>query len=160
MTDPPLAALSARGPVQGRCSFLIHRINAHLARLCSPMFRRWHVDIDLARLLAVLDQEGSMAVGDIARVIALPASTIAHQLSRLEALGYIIRAPDGSDSRVVMVSLSGSGEAVARECNTLSREVNDVLVAALAELKESELAEALARIDSRLAALSTIDLWP
>ena len=50
------------------------------------------VDIDLARMVAVLDQQGDMTAGEIVRVMALPQSTISHRLKRLESLGYIRHA--------------------------------------------------------------------
>ena len=143
-------------PIERRHSFLIHRINAHLARLCNPMFRRWRVDIDLARLLAVLDEKGELAAGDIVRVMALPQSTISHQLKRLEKLGYVRRAVGPRDSRITMVSLTGAGQDVARQSNALSREVARVLEAALAGLDSQALATALGRIDERLAGLRSL----
>ena len=152
----PAPVLRDGGPVEGRHSFLIHRINAHLNRLCNPMFRRWRVDIDLARMLAVLDEHGALAAGEIVRVMALPQSTISHQLKRLEALGYIRRAPDARDSRVIIVTLTGEGEAVARESNALSRQVGGVLEAALGDLDRPAFAMALTRIDARLTDLQTI----
>ena len=60
-----VAAETLLPPVEERISFLIHRINAQLARLCNPMFRRWRVDIDMARILAVLGQEGPLGAGDV-----------------------------------------------------------------------------------------------
>lgn len=143
-------------PIERRHSFLIHRINAHLARLCNPMFRRWRVDIDLARTLAVLDEKGELAAGDIVRIMAQPQSTISHQLKRLEKLGYIRRAPSPKDSRISIVALTDAGQSVARECNALSREVGAVLEAALAGPDSEALAAALGRIDGRLAGLGSL----
>ena len=156
MSETPAITLREQGPVENRYSFLIHRINAHLARLCNPMFRRWQVDIDLARMLAVLDQNGSMAAGDIVRVMAMPQSTVSHQLKRLEELGYVGRIPDEKDSRVIRVSLTESGQAVAGESNALSREINDLLEVALADLDPQTFASGLALIDSRFAALTSV----
>jgi MarR family transcriptional regulator, organic hydroperoxide resistance regulator len=156
MADGPPDAAEDKGPVEGRYGFLIHRINAHLARLCNPMFRRWRVDIDMARMLAVLDEQGAMAAGDIVRVMALPQSTISHQLKRLETLGYVRRTPSERDSRIIIVSLSEAGQAVAAESNALSREATAVLEAALNGLDRAAFAAALARIDARLTELRSL----
>ncbi len=139
-------------PVEGRYSFLIHRINAHLARLCNPMFRRWRVDIDLARLLAVLDERGAMAAGEIVRVMALPQSTISHQVKRLEKLGYVRRTSDLRDSRIVTVTLTEAGHGVARDSNRLSRQVTSILEAALGDMDRRAFAAALGRVDAGLTA--------
>ena len=156
MSEPSSTTLRDQGPVEARYGFLIHRINAHLVRLCNPMFRRWQVDIDLARMLAVLDQNGTMAAGDIVRVMAMPQSTISHQLKRLEEIGYVTRTPDEKDSRVIRVSLTEAGETVAQDSNALSREINDLLEVALADLDPQTFSSALARIDARLAALTSV----
>jgi DNA-binding MarR family transcriptional regulator len=120
------------------------------------MFRRWGVDIDLARMLALLDQQGAMAAGDIVRVMALPQSTISHQLKRLETLGYVVRAASQRDSRMIIVSLTTVGGRVARESNGLSREVSELLDSALAGLDRHVFSTALTRIDEQLAELRSI----
>lgn len=149
MTVPPR--------VEERYSFLIHRINAQLARICNPRFRRWKVDIDMARLLALLDQEGSMAVGDIVRIMALPQSTISHQLMRLMKLGYLIRAADPRDSRASIATLTPQGQTVARESNALSREVTRLLVEALEGLDAQMFRETLKRMDAVLTTHRSVD---
>ena len=142
--------------VEERFSFLIHRINAQLARICNPRFRRWKVDIDMARMLAVLDQEGAMAAGDIVRVMALPQSTVSHQLKRLEKLGYLARTLDPRDSRMVIATLTPDGRAVAREANALSRQVTSYLIQALDDLDGRTFRETLKRMDAVLAAKRTV----
>jgi DNA-binding MarR family transcriptional regulator len=144
-------------PLEDRFSFLIHRINAHLARLCNPMFRRWRVDIDMARTLAVLDQQGTMAAGDIVRFMALPQSTVSHQLKRLEKLGYLTRSPDPNDSRMIVAALTPEGRTVARESNALSRRVTSMMVTAIADLDGAALRTALKRMDAVLAELRSVD---
>lgn len=143
--------------VEERYSFLIHRINAQLARICNPKFRRWQVDIDMARMLAVLNQDESMAAGDIVRVMALPQSTVSHQLKRLEKLGYLARTPDPGDSRMIVATLTPEGRAVARDSNALSREVTSVLVEALAGMDGQAFRETLKRMDAILAAKRAVD---
>jgi DNA-binding MarR family transcriptional regulator len=142
--------------VEERFSFLIHRINAQLARICNPRFRRWKVDIDMARMLAVLDQEGAMAAGDMVRVMALPQSTVSHQLKRLEKLGYLARTLDPRDSRMVIATLTPDGRAVAREANALSRQVTSYLIQALDDLDGQTFRETLKRMDAVLAAKRTV----
>lgn len=153
MTCPP----SRLSRVEERYSFLIHRIEAHLTRICNPRFRRWKVDIDMARMLAVLDQEGRMAAGDIVRVMALPQSTVSHQLKRLDKLGYLTRTPDPLDSRMVVATLTPEGRTVARQSNALSREITSILTDALAGLDAQVFRETLKRMDAVLAEKRAVD---
>jgi DNA-binding MarR family transcriptional regulator len=98
-----------------------------------------------------------MAAGDIVRVMALPQSTVSHQLKRLEKLGYLARTPDPGDSRMIVATLTPEGRAVARDSNALSREVTSVLVEALAGMDGQAFRETLKRMDAILAAKRAVD---
>ena len=151
-----VAAETLLPPVEERVSFLIHRINAQLARLCNPMFRRWRVDIDMARILAVLGQEGPLGAGDIVRIMALPQSTVSHQLKRLEQLGYLTRAPESKDSRIIVATLTLDGQAVARESNDLSRAVTSVMTQAIADMDGPVFRATLKQMDRVLTELRSV----
>lgn len=138
-------------PLRDRVSFLVHRINAHLLRMTNPKLKIWGIDLTESRLLVSLLENGPMPAGDIVRLMALPQSTISHQLKRLEKRGYVQRMPGEHDSRVIIAELSPRGRAVATEANALSREVTDLLVAALGEGQLEELRRAMKRIDDALA---------
>lgn len=151
------AELPPLPPIEERYSFLMHRINAHLARICNPMFRHWQVDIDMARMLVVLKQEGDMAAGEIVRFMALPQSTISHQLKRLEKLGYVERSIGARDSRVMVASLTARGREVAAESNELSRKVTSAMVAAIAHMDGAAVRSALKTMDKALAELREVE---
>ena len=144
-------------PIEERYSFLMHRINAHMARICNPMFRHWQVDIDMARMLVVLKQEGAMAAGDIVRFMALPQSTVSHQLKRLEKLGYVERFIGAKDSRVMVASLTARGREVAEESNELSRKVTSAMVEAIADMDGVAVRTALKTMDRVLADLREVE---
>ena len=111
----------------------------------------------MARLLAVLDQEDSTAAGDIVRVMALPQSTVSHQLKRLEKLGYLTRTPASRDSRMVIATLTPEGRAVAREANALSRQVTSLLMESLDGADAEIFHETLKRMDAVLAARRAVE---
>jgi DNA-binding MarR family transcriptional regulator len=85
--------------------------------------------------------------------MALPQSTISHQLKRLEGLGYLTREVGPDDSRIVIARLTPQGIEVARRSNALSREVVDALVAAIGESDLPIVRAALKRADAALEAL-------
>jgi len=138
-------------PLRDRVSFLVHRINAHLLRMTNPKLKAWDIDLTESRLLVSLLDNGPMSAGDIVRFMALPQSTISHQLKRLEKRGYVERTPGEHDSRVIIAALSPRGREVALDANALSREVTDLLVAALGQDNLEELRHSMKRIDDALA---------
>lgn len=138
-------------PLQDRISFLMHRINAQMMRLCNPRFQRWGVDLVTSRMLVALLERGPTSLGDIVRTMALPQSTISHQIKRLEALGYVERSTDPVDSRIVIATLTDTGRTVAQAANELSRAVTDRLLAAIGDAEIEPVRAALMRMDQALA---------
>jgi MarR family transcriptional regulator, organic hydroperoxide resistance regulator len=144
-------------PLEERFSFLAHRINAQLTRICNPMFRKWNVDIDMSRMLVMLKQQGEMTAGEIVDFMALPQSTVSYQIKRLEKLGYIKRASSREDSRVVVARLTASGKKVAEESNELSREITAVMVDAISEMDGDALRAGLQKMDSVLTEFRDVE---
>jgi DNA-binding MarR family transcriptional regulator len=66
-----------------------------------------------AHLLAHLAEAGSCSVGDLHRAFAHKRSSLTSYLDRLEARGYVCRAPHPADRRSFLVSLTSAGGAVA-----------------------------------------------
>lgn len=144
-------------PLQDRISFLMHRINAQMQRICNPRFERWGVDLVTSRMLVALLERGPMSSGDVVRAMALPQSTISHQIKRLEALGYVARSTDSTDSRIVIATLTETGREVAKAANDLSRSVTDILLDAIGDSEVEAVRAALKRMDQALEALSLED---
>ncbi len=141
-------------PLEERISFLVHRINAQLQRVCNPRFDELGLDLVTSRMLVAMLERGPMSLGEIVRTMALPQSTISHQVKRLEALGYVARGCDPDDSRIIMSALTVRGREVAREANALSRSVTDALLEAIGEGEIEGVRAALKRMDMALAAMA------
>ncbi|ANU08425.1 MarR family winged helix-turn-helix transcriptional regulator [Paraurantiacibacter namhicola] len=139
-------------PLMDRISFLTHRLNALMARACNPYFQVWGVDLIMSRMMVVLLEHGSLPAGEIVRIMALPQSTISHQIKRLEKLGYIQREQGKDDSRVRVASLTDRGREVAEEANLLSRQVVGVLLDSIGEDDMETVRAALKRADTALQA--------
>lgn len=141
-------------PLEERISFLVHRINAQMQRICNPRFDELGIDLVTSRMLVALLERGPMSLGDIVRTMALPQSTISHQVKRLEALGYLSRSSDPEDSRVIRSALTPRGREVAQAANALSRSVTDALLAAIGAAEVEAVRAALKRADAALAAMA------
>ncbi len=135
-------------PLLDRISFLIYRINAHLLRHLNPKLKVWGIELTESRLLVTLLELGPLAAGDLVRIMALPQSTVSHQVKRLEKLGYVVRRADTKDSRVIIASLSTRGAEIARQANEESRWVTERLDYAIGDEEEIEMVRsAMKRVD-------------
>ncbi len=141
-------------PLEDRISFLVHRINAQLQRVCNPRFDELEIDLVTSRMLVAILERGPMSLGEIVRTMALPQSTISHQVKRLEALGYLARSTAPEDSRIILSALTPRGREVARAANALSRSVTDALLEAIGSEEVETVRAALRRMDRALAAMA------
>lgn len=140
-------------PLLNRISFMLHRINAHMLRICNPYFQEWGVDLVTSRMMVALLEKGPLSAGEIVRIMALPQSTISHQIKRLEKLGYLKRTAGETDSRMVIAELTERGREVAVASNALSKRVTDELLMAIGEDEVAVVRAALKRVDKALEAL-------
>lgn len=137
-------------PLMERISFLTHRLNAQMARVCNPYFQTWGVDLVMSRMMVVVLEHGPLPAGEIVRFMALPQSTISHQIKRLEKLGYVEREQGKQDSRVRMVSLTANGREVALQANKLSEQVVRLMINSIGEENVEPVRAALKRADLAL----------
>jgi MarR family transcriptional regulator, organic hydroperoxide resistance regulator len=138
-------------PVYERVSFAIHQLGAQMARICNPLFRKYGVDVLTTRILVLVLERETMAIGDMVKLLRLPQSTISHQVKRLEGMRYLARTRDQQDRRVVSVMLTATGRLVAEACNALSIEVYRTMVGDMpveqVEAVRADLAAMLARLE-------------
>lgn len=147
-TDDPQTAQRTRRPLEDRVSFLTHRINARLQQLSNPILAPLQLDLYSSRIIVALAERGPMKVGQLVDLMALPQSTMSHQLKRMEKDGYVLRTRSDSDNRTVVITLSDKGEAVSETCNRWS---DQVLNAVSDELNDQEI-EQLSRLLQRVFA--------
>jgi DNA-binding MarR family transcriptional regulator len=103
--------------------------------------------------LATLNQRGPVRSGELAQREAVTPPTMTRVLAALAERGLIVRAPDPSDARSVVVSISPAGaEALAR----IQSERTALLGARLARLTDEQRAALTAALPA-LEALVTED---
>jgi DNA-binding MarR family transcriptional regulator len=88
--------------------------------------------IDLSRpayaLLRRIDEDGPATLGDLARATGMDAASTGRQVRRLEELGFVQRAPDAADGRVITVTITASGhDARLRVAGVLEAHLRDTL---------------------------------
>jgi DNA-binding MarR family transcriptional regulator len=88
--------------------------------------------VDLSRpayaLLRRIDEHGPSTLGDLARATGMDAASTGRQVRRLEELGYVERAPDADDGRVITVTITPDGrDARQRIAEVLEAHLRDAL---------------------------------
>lgn len=141
-----------------RPTFLVHRLNAELARVCNPLFRRLGVDLITSRILVILREQQCAYVGDIVEAMSLPQSTVSHQLKRLESSGLVTRRPDKADNRAFFLSLTRKGQSVAQQCMALSDSLYTQLFDEADAQELDQLMSGLKRMEQRLKAINANSL--
>lgn len=117
-------------------SFLTHRINARLQQVCNPVLAPLKLDLYSSRIIAALSERPEMKVGEFVELMALPQSTISHQLKRMEHEDCLLRTRSLTDNRTVVVTLTDRGKDVAKTCDALS---DHILGAVSTELSDDEI---------------------
>lgn len=88
--------------------------------------------VDLSRpayaLLRRLDEHGPASLGDLARTTGMDPASTGRQIRRLEQLGFVERASDASDGRVITVAITRAGrDARRRVAEVLEAHLRDTL---------------------------------
>ncbi|WP_334192901.1 MarR family winged helix-turn-helix transcriptional regulator [Pararhodobacter sp.] len=143
--------------LENRVTFLTHRINARLQQVSLPVISPHGMDLYSSRILFALDQNGPMKVGQLVELMALPQSTISHQLKRMEKSGLIRRTRSDQDNRSVEVSQTEAGVEVTRVCTALSDAIAERLNAAFAPGEMQALIDGLNRVFEALGDLPSLE---
>jgi DNA-binding MarR family transcriptional regulator len=146
-----VATLSSPGtPTGRRFTFQVHKLSAKIAQVANPLFRIHHLDQVSSRILVLLLEREEMYVGDLVEAMVLPQSTISHQLQRLEKRNLLRRRRAHRDNRLVAVTLTRKGTAIARQCDRLSLAVHHHITQGLSDAEIDRLSALIAKAFSAL----------
>jgi len=120
VTEQSSIRTNERRPLEERVSFLTHRINAQLQQVCNPLIADHKLDLYSSRIIVAIAEKGPLKVGELVDLMALPQSTMSHQLKRMERDDYVRRTRSETDNRTVVITLTQKGADVAEICNGLS----------------------------------------
>lgn len=71
------------------------------------------------QILAILDEEGTLNIGELSEIMSMDTGNMSAQCKRLEQKGYTLRLRKKYDERVVDVSLTKQGRLVILELNNI-----------------------------------------
>jgi MarR family transcriptional regulator, lower aerobic nicotinate degradation pathway regulator len=96
--------------------------------------------------LAKLDDLGSVSQNQLGRLTRMDPATISGVVGRLIARGYVRQATDIKDARLVMLTLTPSGQAAARAMKSVAAEVSQRTLAPLTAAEATALLKAIVKI--------------
>ncbi|WP_420324808.1 MarR family winged helix-turn-helix transcriptional regulator [Mameliella sp.] len=124
----PLPDFDLSGFTPYRLAVAAEKTSEALARQYRERFGisipEWRVLVHLAQ---PLDGRGTVSVRDIEARVAMEKSKVSRAASRLETAGYIEKAADAGDRRLVRLALTDKGQALMAELLPLARAYQEEL---------------------------------
>ena len=104
-------------------------------------------------ILAHLSEREGMRAADLARHLAVGASTMSAAIKRLTSLGYVARARDQADKRAASLRLSATGVRAMQQGSVLETVRVAMMLAGLAPADRARAVEGLALLAGAARAL-------
>jgi DNA-binding MarR family transcriptional regulator len=144
--DQPPMSRSAPARVRTKPSWLLNQAAIPANRLVAAGLagveaRRHHYV-----LLAALDEVGSASQAELSRRTTIDRSDMVATVNELAERGLVERAPDPTDRRRNVVTLTTTGRRQLRKLDTLLTKVQDDLLAPLSPDEQEQLVHLLTRV--------------
>ena len=112
--------MPAAAPLDEQLCFSLYAASMAVMRLYKPLLDRFGITYPQYLVLHALWERDGRSVREIAGRLALESSTVTPLLKRLEAAGFVARARDPEDERVVKAKLTARGRALRERCGRLA----------------------------------------
>jgi len=103
----------------------------------------------LAALRALADADGPLPLGQLAGRLSCVKSNITQLVDRLEADGFVARAPDPGDRRSRLAVMTAAGRKACEAGSRVQEETERELFGALSADEARQLASLMAKVTSR-----------
>lgn len=107
--------------------FALYSAHHRVGRIYRELLAPWSLSYTQFIVMLVLAREDGLTVGRLGGILGLDSGTLSPLLKRLESRGLLGRSRSTGDERVVTVSLTEDGSAVARELVDIPRCVGEQL---------------------------------
>jgi DNA-binding MarR family transcriptional regulator len=105
--------------------FLPYRMTVAAERLSAGMARRYRKEFGIGvaewRVLAHVSDAGAVSIREIHERVHLEKSKASRAASRLEAAGYVAKAVNEADRRLIVLTLTEEGRALMVELAQIAR---------------------------------------
>ena len=96
-----------------------------------------------ARLLSAIEDQGTARISDLAELDHCSQPTMTTQVRKLEDAGLVSRAPDPSDARAVLITITPTGVAMLTQIRAARNAVIDPYLDRLGESDRQTLVDAV-----------------
>ena len=140
--------------MSGSRSVLSRTVGFHIARAAVVAYGAFETHIGAVHglrkvdfsLLMLLWEHGTLVPKQLAKQLALTPPKLSMVLERLQARGWIARAPDEADRRSVRVSLTPAGQCLAAELEPVAHQMEKELRARLTAAEHATLIRLLRKL--------------
>lgn len=101
-------------------------------------------------IVEIIDANGTIASGEIARKLGVRAPTITKSLTRLEEQGFIARTQHKADKRIVVVSLTKQGRTALKKARKATRKAEKQILAGLSQKQIKQVSRAITHMSSNM----------
>lgn len=140
-----------RSLVKSSVGFLVHDAARLLARRFEAHARKQELTLPQWRVIAQLFEAGGLSQSALAKLVETDQVTLGGLVERLEAKGYVTRAPSAEDSRAKIVSLTAKAQALIDEMRAISTEVYAEAFAGVSDADRATLISVLTRFNANLS---------
>ncbi len=140
--------------------FLLNRTGSIVASRFSELLKKYDVDIIMWRLMAALNQQGRLRIGQLADFTTIELWTVSRVLTKLEKKELIQRVRVGDDARAVEVSLTSKGAALIAEIIPHARRFETIPLTGFTPEEIDQLHSLLNRLFSNLDSESSPAVRP
>ena len=115
--------MEAVEPLDGLLCFAIYSTGFAFNRVYKPLLEKLGLTYPQYLVVALLQNHEDRTVGELGDQLFLESSTLTPLVKRLETGGIVTRRRDGTDERVVRVSLTEKGRGIAQEAACLPEQI-------------------------------------
>ena len=113
----------ARPLDRGQADSLLYSTLRAVYHFERTLYARFGLGYQEICLLQLLRSRGKLRVGEAARILEIPLFSATRLVQRLESTGYLAKAQDAGDRRVVLLSVSPRGRSLIRRIEEANYEL-------------------------------------
>lgn len=134
-------------PLAVQLSILVNRWSSHHFQLAHASRLRNERDFTANKVLYLLGSNGAMRPSHLATEVGTGRANVSKVVARLEADGFVARAPDEIDARATLVSLTELGNIVSSDVFAIGEAMIAELTTGWADAERDALTTLLARLN-------------
>ena len=140
-----------RQPIKHSFGFLINDATRLLSRRFEVQARKYELTLPQWRVIAQLLDTDSTSQSALAKLVETDPVTLGGLVERLEAKGFVTRAPSPEDSRAKIVSLTAKARALIDEMRIIGSEVYAEAFQGISEADRATTISVLIRFNANLS---------